>query len=240
MAKPAEDGPWPAPSLIASAVMQPDPLARHSWVWLDEGWTRCLRGRLTADTIALAERWRALDRPFVVASPGAHDGEDDLRLGLALPDKRRIGLHLPQAAVVRSAPPPSLPEVVAQAPTAWRSRLRKVETMARAAGVSTAVYGSLAWEYRCSTAYVRADSDVDLLFDAKAAPPLGPVLDLARALSADAGAPRLDGELILPGDRAIAWREFARRPEELLVKSAGGPTLCTRLSIEALFARAAA
>ena len=72
--------------------------------------------------------------------------------------------------------------------------------MARAAGVSTAVYGSLAWEYRCSTAYVRADSDVDLLFDAKAAPPLGPVLDLARALSADAGAPRLDGELILPGD----------------------------------------
>jgi hypothetical protein len=66
------------------------------------------------------------------------------------------------------------------------------------------------------------------------------VLDLAGALSTDAGAPRLDGELILPGDRAIAWREFARRPEELLVKSAGGPTLCTRLSIEALFARAAA
>jgi phosphoribosyl-dephospho-CoA transferase len=112
--------------------------------------------------------------------------------------------------------------------------------MAWAAGVSTAVYGSLAWEYRCGTAYVRADSDVDLLFDAKAAPPLGPVLDLAGALSTDAGAPRLDGELILPGDRAIAWREFARRPEELLVKSAGGPTLCTRLSIEALFARAAA
>jgi phosphoribosyl-dephospho-CoA transferase len=226
--------------LIASAVMRPDPLARHSWVWLDEGWAGCLRGRSTAEAIALAEQWRALDRPFIVASPGAHDAENDLRLGLALPDKRRIGLQLPRAAVVRSAPPPSLPEVVAQAPAAWRPRLWEVETMARAAGVSTAVYGSLAWEYRCSTAYVRADSDVDLLFDAKAAPPLGPVLDLARALSADAGAPRLDGELILPGDRAIAWREFARRPEELLVKSAGGPTLCTRLSIEALFARAAA
>ncbi|MFL4990496.1 MAG: hypothetical protein ACJ8DV_04295, partial [Microvirga sp.] len=76
--------------------MQPDPLARHSWVWLAEGWTRCLRGRSTAEAIALAEQWRALDRPFIVASPGAHDGEDDLRLGLALPDKRRIGLHLPR------------------------------------------------------------------------------------------------------------------------------------------------
>src|SRR3954468_5404415 len=234
------DGPWPAPLLIACAAMQPDPLTRHSWVWLAEGWAGRLRGRPTAETIALAERWRALDRPFIVASPGAHDSEDDLRLSLALPDKRRIGLHLPQAAVVRSAPPPSLREVVAQAPAVWRPRLREVESMAQAAGLSVAVYGSLAWEYRCSTAYVRADSYVDLLFEGKAAPSLGPVLTLARALSPDAGAPRLDGELILPGGAAVAWREFARRPEELLIKGAGGPALCTRASIEALFARAAA
>jgi len=220
--------------------MQPDPLARHSWVWLAEGWAGRLRGRSTAETIALAESWRGLDRPFIVASPGAHDGADDLRLGLALPDKRRIGLHLPRAAVVRSAPPPSLRQVVAQAPAAWRPRLREVETMVQAAGFSVAVYGSLAWEYRCGTAYVRADSDVDLLFDGQATPPLEPVLTLVQALSADASAPWLDGELILPGGAAVAWREFARRPEELLIKGAGGPALCTRASIEALFARAAA
>ena len=112
--------------------------------------------------------------------------------------------------------------------------------MAQTAGLSVAVYGSLAWEYRCGTAYVRADSDVDLLFDGQAAPSLGPVLTLARALSPDAGAPRLDGELILPGGAAVAWREFARRPEELLIKGAGGPALCARASIEALFERAAA
>ena len=112
--------------------------------------------------------------------------------------------------------------------------------MAQAAGLSVTVYGSLAWEYRCGTAYVRADSDVDLLLDAQATPPLEPVLTLARALSADAGAPRLDGELILPGGAAVAWREFGRRPEELLIKGAGGPALCPRGSIEALFARAAA
>jgi len=112
--------------------------------------------------------------------------------------------------------------------------------MAQAAGLSVTVYGSLAWEYRCGTAYVRADSDVDLLFDAQAAPLLGPVLTLAQALSADAGVPRLDGELILPGGAAVAWRELARQPEELLVKGAGGPALCARASIEALFARAAA
>ena len=112
--------------------------------------------------------------------------------------------------------------------------------MAHAVGLSVAVYGSLAWEYRCGTAYVRADSDVDLLFDGQAAPPLEPVLSFAQALSNDASAPRLDGELILPGGAAVAWREFARRPEELLIKGAGGPALCARASIEALFARAAA
>jgi len=240
MVKSAGDGPWPAPLLIASAVMQPDPLTRHSWVWLAEGWAGCLRGQPTAGAIALAERWRGLDRPFIVASPGTHDGVDDLRLGLALPDKRRIGLHLPRRAVARSAPPPSLREVIAQAPAAWQPRLREVKAMAHAVGLSTAVYGSLAWEYRCGTAYVRADSDVDLLFGAHTAPPLEPVLTLAQALSADASAPRLDGELILPSGTAVAWREFARRPEELLIKGAGGPALCPRASIEALFTRAAA
>src|SRR3954452_5956112 len=214
--------------------MQPDRLARHSWVWLAERWTGCLRGPAGAETVALAESWQALGRPFVVASPAAHDDGDDLRLGLALPDKRRVGLHPAPAAVVLSAPPPSLRAVIVHVPVAWRARLRQVDAAAEAAGLPVAVYGSLAWEHWCGTAYAHSDSDVDLLFDAQAAPPLGPVLDFAEMLSADAGTPRLDGELILPEGRAVAWREFARRPDELLIKGAGGPVLLARLSVEAL------
>ena len=63
---------------------------------------------------------------------------------------------------------------------------------------------------------------------------------LLEALSADASTPRLDGELILPGGGAVAWREFARRPDELLVKGAGGPALRPRPSVEALLTGAAA
>ena len=178
--------------------------------------------------------------PLHRGEPGRPGRRDDLRLGLALPDKRRIGLHLAPAAVARSAPPPSLQTVIAHAPAAWRARLRQVDVGAEAAGLPVAVYGSLAWEYRCGMAYVRADSDVDLLFDAQAVPPLGPVLDLVVALSADAGTPRLDGELILPGGGAVAWRELARRPDELLVKGVGGPALRPRPSVEALLTGAAA
>ena len=220
--------------------MRPDPLARHSWVWLTECWKAHLRGPTGTETVALAERWQALGRPFVVASPAAHDDGDDLRLGLALPDKRRVGLHLAPAAVVRSAPPPSLRAVIVHVPAAWRARLRQVDAAAEAAGLPVAVYGSLAWEHWCGVAYVRPDSDVDLLFDAQAAPPLGPVLDFVDALSADAHTPRLDGELILPGGAAVAWRELARRPDELLVKGTGGPALCPRPSVEALLTGAAA
>src|SRR4051812_27304461 len=107
--------------------MQPDPLERHSWVWLAERWTAHLRGPAGSEKVVLAERWRALGRPFVVASPAAHDAGGDLRLGLALPDKRRIGLHLAPAAVVRSAPPPSLRAVITHVPVAWRARLRQVD-----------------------------------------------------------------------------------------------------------------
>jgi phosphoribosyl-dephospho-CoA transferase len=220
--------------------MQPDPLRRHSWVWLAESWTAHLRGLVGAETDALVESWRALGRPFIVASPAARDGRDDLRLGLALPDKRRIGLHLAPAAVARWAPPPSLRSVIAHAPAVWHARLRQVAGAAEAAGLPAAVYGSLAWEHQCGMGYVRADSDVDLLFDARLGPPLEPVLILVKSLSAGVSTPRLDGELILPGGGAVAWRELARRPDELLVKGAGGPALRPRLSIEALLAGAAA
>jgi phosphoribosyl-dephospho-CoA transferase len=113
-----------------------------------------------------------------------------------------------------------------------------VNAAARGVGLPLAFYGSLAWEYWCGTAYVRANSDVDLLFDAQSAPRLGPVMDFTKALSADRGTPRFDGELILPGGAAVSWREFARRPDELLMKGAYGPALRHRRYIEALFAGA--
>jgi phosphoribosyl-dephospho-CoA transferase len=212
---------------------------RHSWVWLAKDWTECLRGPASAEVLRLVEHWRALGRPFIVASPAPDDGEDDLRIGLALPDKRRIGVHIARRASVCSAPPPVLRDVVASAPRAWQSRLQDVNAGALAVGLPLAFYGSLAWEYWSGTAYVRANSDVDLLFDAEAAPRLGPVLDFTKALSADMGTPRFDGELILPGGAAVSWREFARQPNELLIKGAHGPALRHRQVIEGLFAGAA-
>ena len=219
--------------------MQLSRLMRHSWVWLAKDWTGFLRAPASAEVLYLVDRWRARGRPFIVANPATDDGVDDLRVGLALPDKRRIGLHIARTAAVCSAPPPTLRDVVASVPRAWQSRLQDLNAAARGVGLPLAFYGSLAWEYWSGTAYVRADSDVDLIFDAQAAPPLDPVLDFTEALSTDRDAPRFDGELILPGGAAVSWREFARRPDELLIKGRDGPALRHRQDIEALFAGAA-
>lgn len=216
--------------------MPPDALARHDWVWLAENWVELLRADMAAEALLEAQRRVALDLPFVVAGPFPTDRPEDLRLGLALPDKRRIGLHVGRHAVTRSAPPPTLRDVLVHAPTRWRPLLVTVDDTVAAAGLSAAVYGSLAWQARSGTAYVRAGSDVDLLLRASGTTSVGACLSLVDTLSAFEWPPRLDGEIVLPTGEATAWREFARRPEELLVKGPAGPVLRTRGAIEALFA----
>ena len=67
---------------------------RHDWVRLGEDWERWLRTPLTAEDRDAVEGWRRRGLPLVVARRQPADAADDLRLGLSLPDKRRIGVHV--------------------------------------------------------------------------------------------------------------------------------------------------
>ena len=75
------------------------------------------------------------------------DAADDLRLGLSLPDKRRIGVHVASSAAVTHAGPPALAAVLASAPAAWWPLLASVLLAADALGVPVHVFGSLAWQH---------------------------------------------------------------------------------------------
>ena len=89
---------------------------------------------------------------------------------------------------------------------------------ARAAGLVLRVHGSLAWQHLSGEPHVTERSDVDLLVRPRDAAELDAALALLRA-HARLGGPRLDGEILLPGDRGVAWRELAGRSERVLVKS---------------------
>lgn len=208
---------------------------RHGWVRLGEGWADRLRSPLTAAELAEVADWCAAGRPLVIARGRPGDGTGELRLGLATPDKRRIGLHVAADAVAVRLEPLRLAEAVETAPEAWRPMLAELVRRAQDVGVMPAVYGSLAWQHRAGLGYVRPDSDIDLLFAPRDRWQLDGLLDLLAAVGD--GSPRLDGEILLPDGAAVAWRELAGRPARLLVKGPAEVSLRDLPSVLALFDR---
>ena len=98
--------------------------------------------------------------------------------------------EFPKAAAITSLLPPPLR-------SAWAALAKTVDAR---------IYGSYGLQQLTGLSYLHAESDIDLCLsvdDAAAA-------DLAAAaLSGAAFArPRLDGELVFPDGRAVAWREW--------------------------------
>lgn len=197
------------------------PPRRHDWVWLspESGEGEFEDGNhADAGASQLATAWREAGRPFVVARRLPDDPIGAIRLGLATPDKRRIGFTVSPDDIAEAAPAPTLAEVVPVAPAAWREPLSALDRALREIGVVARIFGSLAWEYRGGLSFVRRTSDLDLLLEPDTGERAERLLDI---LSGCPATPRLDGEIVLPDGWAVAWRELALRPASVLVK---GPT----------------
>lgn len=208
---------------------------RHGWVRLWDGWAASLRSPLDGEERAEVEAWCRANRPLVIARSRPGDAAGELRLGLATPDKRRIGLHVAADAVADRLDPPPLAEAVGSAPPAWQPMLAELARRAQAVGAPASVYGSLAWQHRTGLRYVRPASDVDLLFAPSDRWQLDRLLELLAELGD--GTPRLDGEILLPDGAAVAWRELAMWPARLLVKGPAELGLRDLASVLALFDR---
>jgi phosphoribosyl-dephospho-CoA transferase len=194
--------------------------ARHDLVWLAPGWRAALVAPLEPAVAPVLEDWVARGRPLVACRrDGLGTGELALAAALApVGPLRRARIAVRRAAVARVAPPPALADVLPSTPFPWRSALAALDRDARAAGLMVRVYGSLLWRHLTGEPHLTATSDVDLLVRVRTAGELGRALALLEARAAQDD-PRLDGELVLPGGRGVAWRELAARPARILVKS---------------------
>jgi phosphoribosyl-dephospho-CoA transferase len=155
-------------------------------------------------------------------------------LGLACPPGapvRRIALQVPRNAIARVAPPPLLRDAARSAPAAWRDPLRALDAEARRAGLTLRVHGSLAWQHLSGDGFVTEGSDGDLLVRPRDLAALARALVLLTRRAA--GPPRLDGEVLLPGGRAVAWRELAGGAARVLVKSSDAVALEPRARVMA-------
>ena len=211
------------------------PLHRHQLVHLsDAGWQGVLARPWDEVAAECLQHWAGARLPLVItqqASGRAGTHDDTLAVGLAAPlcwQRRRIALSVQRADVawfdefpLADRLAPALPLAVRPA---WKQLCRALAT----AGATARVYGSHGWQLVSGLPCVRAGSDVDLWLAVADAPQADAVVAVLDAFGAER-APRLDGELVFPDGRAVAWREWQRwragRCRSVLAKSLQGPVV---------------
>ncbi|CAG2084232.1 phosphoribosyl-dephospho-CoA transferase [Xanthomonas arboricola] len=205
--------------------------ARHALVWLhpDARWQA-----LTPGAQPRLQQWFAAGLPAVVARGDGSQGPGRVPLGVPLPPnegKQRLALSAGLDAIVRSTAPLALDAVIAAAPATLQPALQALRTQANASALQPRVFGSFAWQALTGLAYVHAQSDLDLLWSIATPEQAQAVVTLLQRWEHRHGL-RADGELLLPDDTAVNWREYAGSAQRVLVKSTNG---CRLLPRSALF-----
>jgi phosphoribosyl-dephospho-CoA transferase len=234
---------------------QADAYCRHDWVALPDHWRDRLAEPLAAqDEVALA-LWSEKGRPLVVARRLENDAPDRIRLGLALPGKRRIGLTLPAEALAPPRRAPLLLDVVSNGAAFWPEAMCELAATIGKIAPGMRVFGSFAWQFFAADPamiYVTQDSDIDLLMAPSHDGRLANWIAALQNFESRWPAPRLDGEIALPAGGFVSgvdfisrvdfvsWREFAARPKKILVKGADHVCLRPIEQIDALLAARAA
>jgi phosphoribosyl-dephospho-CoA transferase len=210
-------------------------LRRHALVWLSQA-PQADDGLDDGSDGALAEKWHALDRPFVICR---RRGErDELSLGFCVVHEkfpeirpRRVGARTLAAHVVRTARPPTLAEVARCGPALdHAASFRQLTDEAARAGLDLRVYGSWMWQALTGEGHVRPTSDLDLVLDV--AGPREAVEAAAFLARQEATLPfKLDGELSFAGRGEVQWREFLLSAPEVLVKAVDSVRMMRRADL---------
>jgi phosphoribosyl-dephospho-CoA transferase len=183
-------------------------LQRNQLVWLHEtSWQRLL-GNAALEPLdrEILAHWQSRQLPCVLCTQRSQHRPPTLSLGLPAPtkwDRRKIGLEVSSQDIVHVGAFPALEQVV----TSHLPELGLRDLLAQLTNLCAPVevYGSYGWQFLTGLSYVRPTSDLDVIAkvsDLSAALAVAEVFRKAR-LSC-----RLDGEVLFPDGRSIAWREL--------------------------------
>jgi phosphoribosyl-dephospho-CoA transferase len=200
--------------------MYASPLRRHAFVWLSAD--AHLRDAVTCEPpdAPIVSQWIDARRPLVVRRQPSTCRNGGVALGIAsTPEtgKRRIGVEVRRDAIDHIAPPPALRSVARSAPPHARVQVAALCAAAEAASLDMRVFGSFAWETLTGLAYVTAASDLDVLWQPRRAADIDAGIALLEKWERTGGM-RVDGEIVLGDDHAVAWREWSTSGTRVLVK----------------------
>ena len=196
------------------------PPARHDLVWLAPSWQELLGSPLPPGAASRLADWFARGRPAVGCRRDPA-GPPGVALGVSLPGpapRWRVGFTVAARAVAGRRAPPSLAEAIPSAPPPWHGPLAELDRSAGALGLAVSVYGSLAWQHVTGEAYVDHRSDVDLLLRPRTRAQLDGALALLARWDGRDGL-RVDGEIVVGDERAVAGRGPASGRPRVLVKT---------------------
>lgn len=185
--------------------------ARHDLVWLtSRGWQR-VRAGAPEQALAALDRWRDAGWPAVVRRAEADIAPGEVAIGFPLPPrpedggKLKFGCCVEMSDIGRRTRALPLVGALDAVPAQWREGLEMLERQAADAGVGLGVYGSVALAALTGQYYLTPLSDIDVLLQPHTRRQLMIGLDL---LSWHAGILPLDGEVVFPDGRAVAWKEL--------------------------------
>jgi phosphoribosyl-dephospho-CoA transferase len=221
--------------------MNTEGFRRHDLAWLDPDSDAAAYAVDAGDQESVCN-WVRNNWPLVVArqSDPLAVQAGHMLLGFTLPTapaRKRVALHVPQAAIISYSRPLLLKDAIAYAPQEWRQHLTLVSKICANHAVEARVYGSLSTQAFTGQTYLDAASDVDVLFECGKDTGLHKLLGELHALQRHK--PHLDGEVLAPTGWAVAWRELAaalqaKKPVKLLAKSYGETRL---LAVDQLLAQ---
>jgi phosphoribosyl-dephospho-CoA transferase len=209
---------------------------RHARVWLN--WPEAAEHMHVQDGVQAAaiHQHAARGLPFVVRSRQPGDRPDLVQLGLRLPrttDQRSLPFCVSASVVREASDAMSLADALLQQtplPAGWYETLTHLQNDASKLGLTLRIYGSLAWQCATGTPYLADNSDVDLLLVPATLEQAHAGLRLLDAVEKE-GRVRLDGEMIFPDGRAVAWKELLANTRLVMVKSDEGVALATLESV---------
>lgn len=184
------------------------PPRRHDWVYLRPSAEVAL-APAEDEAVAYARSWLGAGRPLVVARQ--HAGDDEIALGLALPRSfatRRLACIARRADILRHRNPLTVEEAAPALSAEDAAALSRFAAAVAGHALSLGVYGSTAWDCIAGGGYRHEASDVDLVVEVASSAGLSACLAAFADATRDFRS-RIDGEVRVPGGRAIAWRELA-------------------------------
>ncbi|WP_353157032.1 malonate decarboxylase holo-[acyl-carrier-protein] synthase [Herminiimonas fonticola] len=189
---------------------------RHNRVWLSANGWRAACEKLPAAHVKELMRWAENGWPAIVRRNDADARPDMLYLGLAPPPepgtgtKIRIPFSAGTADIVRHEAPLALMGAESALPSVWRCAFSALAAAASSKGLEFRVYGSVALQAITGLPYLATSSDIDILFYPCTHAQLQEGMALLQLYAKQLP---LDGEIVFPSGRAVAWKEWAQALE---------------------------